>query len=52
MADVAPNQTIYVNNLPEKIGKEGGAHLSGATERCLLHALSRNDLGDEMGFLL
>ncbi|CAK0742298.1 hypothetical protein CVIRNUC_001386 [Coccomyxa viridis] len=22
MADVAPNQTIYVNNLPEKIGKE------------------------------
>ena len=23
MADVAPNQTIYVNNLPEKIGKEG-----------------------------
>jgi hypothetical protein len=23
MADIAPNQTIYVNNLPEKIKKEG-----------------------------
>ncbi len=45
MADVPPNQTIYVNNLPDKIKKEGAAarrawalllrmHSKGLTEAC------------------
>lgn len=32
MADIPPNQTIYVNNLPEKIKKHGAAR-SGAGAR-------------------